>query len=86
MKTVKLNKVEAGGDLLNAEKTKIKMQFRVFMLAYLTTALFYIFEWQCMDAIPSAVKFGKYVVIIFESILPISYVIKVHSSAYSKMA
>ena len=56
------------------------------MMAYFISALFYIFEWQMMEKFPSAIKTGKYIIIIFQSILPITYVINVHRSAYSKMA
>ena len=56
------------------------------MLAYLTSALFYIFEWMCLETYPSAVNCGKYIIIIFQSILPIAYVIRVHKNVYSKMS
>ena len=82
----KLKRVEAEGDQLQEEKTKIKNQFWIFFLAYLTAASYAIFEALFLEELPTAVFAGKYIVIVFESILPISYVIKVHTSAYSKMA
>ena len=41
----KLKSVESDGNSLSEEKKKIKNQFLIFMMAYLTSALFYIFEW-----------------------------------------
>ena len=56
------------------------------MLAYLTSALFYIFQWLCLEKYPSAINCGKYIIIVFQSILPIAYVIRVHKNVYSKMS
>ena len=82
----KLKRVETDEESLKEEKTRITNQFLIFMLAYLTSALFYIFEWLCLERYPSAVNCGKYIIIVFQSILPIAYVIRVHKNVYSKMS
>ena len=72
---------------MNKERRKIVNQFVLFMIAYLASTIFYASKYILvgLNEYFYTLKFGESTITVLSGVVPITYVIHIHASTYSKL-